>query len=166
MQVSSVNSLSAEATANTSNRVAQKQLGQSDFLKLLTVQLQQQDPMKPADDTQSIAQMAQFSSLQEMSSLNKNFEAMRLDSKLASAGSLLGRQVTMTTQNGASSVTGVVDSVEQTATGPMLSINGQSYSYDSLLRVSQPPTATTASTSGSTATTPSPATADPTAAAQ
>jgi flagellar basal-body rod modification protein FlgD len=138
MQVSSVNSLGAAATADTSNRVVQKQLGQEDFLKLLTVQMQQQDPMKPMDDTQAIAQMAQFSSLQQMSSLNDSITAMRLDSQLASAGSLLGRQATVVDSKG-ETVTGVVDSVEQTDTGPMLSINGKSYFYDMLVRVAPAP---------------------------
>jgi flagellar basal-body rod modification protein FlgD len=138
MQITSSTSLSAAASADTSNRVAQKQLDQGDFLKLLTVQLQQQDPMKPMDDSQSIAQMAQFSSLQEMSSLNDSIKAMRVDSQLASAGSLLGRQATML-ENSGSTITGVIDSVEQTETGPMLSINGKSYSYDALVRVSPAP---------------------------
>ncbi len=138
MQVPSSVSLSAAATADTSNRVAQKQLGQDDFLKLLTVQLQQQDPMKPMDDTQSIAQMAQFSSLQQMSLLNDSLTAMRVDSQLASAGTLLGRQATVVDESGAS-ITGIVDSVEQTASGPTLSINGKSYFYDMLVRVAPAP---------------------------
>ena len=138
MQITSATSLSAAATADTSNRVVQKQLGQDDFLKLLTVQLQQQDPMKPMDDTQSIAQMAQFSSLQQMSELNDSFTAMRLDSQMASASTLLGRQATMKDAGGAE-ITGVIDSVEQSESGPMLSINGKTYSYDMLVRVAPAP---------------------------
>jgi flagellar basal-body rod modification protein FlgD len=141
MQISAITNQTAAETSNTANRVASKQLGQADFLKLLTVQLQQQDPMKPMDDTQSIAQMAQFSSLQQMSSLNDNVSAMRLDSQLASAGSLLGRQVTLQAENG-SQINGVVDSVEQTSAGPKLSVGGQAYSYDSLIRVAQAPVPT------------------------
>lgn len=143
MQVTSVNSLSAAVAADTSNRVPQKTLGQNDFLKLLTVQLAQQDPMKPMDDTQSIAQMAQFSSLQQMTALQQGVEAMRLDSQLASASSLLGREVTVTTTDG-TPVTGVVSAVEQTEAGPMLSIDGKSYSYGTLTRVSPAPAETAA----------------------
>ena len=44
-------------------------LGQSDFLKLLTVQMQQQDPFNPVDNTQMLAQMAQFSSLAGISEM-------------------------------------------------------------------------------------------------
>lgn len=138
MQINSTTSLGAAATADTSNRVVQKQLGQDDFLKLLTVQLQQQDPMKPMDDTQSIAQMAQFSSLQQMSELNKGLAAMRLDSQMASASTLLGRQATMQ-EVGGGQTTGVIDSVEQSASGPMLSINGKIYSFGMLVRVAPAP---------------------------
>lgn len=138
MQITSATSLSAAATADTSNRVVQKQLGQDDFLKLLTVQLQQQDPMKPMDDTQSIAQMAQFSSLQQMSELNESFAAMRLDSQMASASTLLGRQATIQDAGGAE-ITGIIESVEQSESGPMLSINGKTYSYDMLVRVAPAP---------------------------
>ena len=42
-------------------------------LKLVT-QLQNQDPLSPMEDTDFIAQMAQFSALEEMSALNKSFE--------------------------------------------------------------------------------------------
>lgn len=44
-------------------------LGQADFLKLLTVQMQQQDPFNPVDNTQMLAQMAQFSSLAGISEM-------------------------------------------------------------------------------------------------
>lgn len=138
MQINSTTSLGAAATADTSNRVVQKQLGQDDFLKLLTVQLQQQDPMKPMDDTQSIAQMAQFSSLQQMSELNNSFMAMRIDSQMASASALLGRQATMLDVGGGQ-ITGVIDSVEQSQSGPMFSINGKTYSYGMLVRVAPAP---------------------------
>ncbi|MFH1499441.1 MAG: flagellar hook capping FlgD N-terminal domain-containing protein [Verrucomicrobiota bacterium] len=140
MQVSSTNPLGAAATADTSNRVVQKQLGQEDFLKLLTVQLQQQDPMKPMDDTQSIAQMAQFSSLQQMTAISDGIAAMRIDSQLASAGTLLGREVTMNATGGRV-VTGVVDAVARTEDGPMLTIGGESHAYDGLVRVAPAPVA-------------------------
>lgn len=49
-------------------------LGQDEFIKLLTTQLKLQDPLNPVDDKEFIAQMAQFSSLNQMQALNKNFE--------------------------------------------------------------------------------------------
>ena len=66
MTVTSATS-SGAAAATTGNQTGTKTgmaaLGSNDFLRLMTVQLQQQDPFNPMDQTQMLAQMAQFSSL-------------------------------------------------------------------------------------------------------
>jgi Flagellar hook capping protein len=54
---------------NTPTSDGPKTLGQSDFLKLLVTQLQNQDPLKPVDNQEFIAQTAQFSQLDQMSQL-------------------------------------------------------------------------------------------------
>jgi len=51
-------------------------LGQADFLQLMTTQLQQQDPFAPVDNTQMLAQMAQFSSLATMTDVSTTLEAI------------------------------------------------------------------------------------------
>lgn len=56
------------------------QLGQGDFLRLLTVQMQQQDPMDPVDNKEMLAQMAQFSSLAGTAETNSALE--RISDKL------------------------------------------------------------------------------------
>lgn len=60
----------AESNASTRNT---GELGKDDFLKLLITQVQYQDPMNPQSDTEFIAQLAQFSSLEQMQNLNKSF---------------------------------------------------------------------------------------------
>jgi flagellar basal-body rod modification protein FlgD len=50
--------------------MAQKQLGQTDFLRLMTTQLKQQDPLDPVDNQAMVAQMAQFSSVAGISEMN------------------------------------------------------------------------------------------------
>jgi flagellar basal-body rod modification protein FlgD len=54
----------------TVSRVPQKALGQGDFLKLLAKQFQTQDPMNPVQDTAFIAQMAQFSALEQAGTMS------------------------------------------------------------------------------------------------
>ena len=51
-------------------------LGQDDFLKLMTTQLQNQDPFKPTDNTEMIAQMAQFSMVTGQTEMNESIKAI------------------------------------------------------------------------------------------
>ena len=122
---------------NTNARVPQKNLGQDDFLKLITVQLAKQDPMKPMEDTAFIAQMAQFSALEQSNALVKEFGMLRTSADISSASSLIGTQVTMKPQSGAP-LTGIVTAVDTTGAEPSLVINGQSYAYSGLQRVELP----------------------------
>ncbi len=50
------------------------QLGKDEFMKLLTFQLQNQDPMNPMDQSKFTGELAQFSQLEQLSNLNKKFE--------------------------------------------------------------------------------------------
>tara|TARA_R110000751_G_scaffold2018_20_gene10811 strand:- start:24906 stop:25187 length:282 start_codon:yes stop_codon:yes gene_type:complete len=61
------------STTSTSGR-GMDALGQGDFLRLLTVQMQQQDPFDPVDNKEMLAQMAQFSSLAGVSETNVMLE--------------------------------------------------------------------------------------------
>ena len=53
-----------------SKDMAEKKLGQTDFLRLMTTQLKQQDPLSPVDNQAMVAQMAQFSSVAGISEMN------------------------------------------------------------------------------------------------
>lgn len=76
---------------------ADKQLGQTDFLRLMTTQLKEQDPFKPVDNQAMVAQMAQFSSVSGISEMNVSLKgigdqiaaqtALLQDIKTASAAS-------------------------------------------------------------------------------
>ena len=62
----------AQATGGANN------LGKDAFLKLLISQLQHQDPLNPADSTQFTAQLAQFSSLEQLSNINDNLNTLKM----------------------------------------------------------------------------------------
>lgn len=55
---------------------SRQSLGESDFLSLMTTQLQQQDPFEPVDNKEMIAQMAQFSSLAGISQMNDTLSSI------------------------------------------------------------------------------------------
>ena len=72
-------SLSAVNSKNLpvlSKDMAQKQLGQNDFLRLMTTQLKQQDPLEPVDNQAMVAQMAQFSSVAGISEMNVSLKSI------------------------------------------------------------------------------------------
>lgn len=67
----------ALAPKDAAPKAPTNQMGKDDFLALLTNQMKNQDPMNPTDNTQMMAQLAQFSSLEQMQNLNQSFEAYR-----------------------------------------------------------------------------------------
>jgi flagellar basal-body rod modification protein FlgD len=74
-----LNNLGINRTTNsqtTSSTSSSASLGQSDFLKLMTAQLKNQDPFSPVDNTQMVAQMAQFSSVAGISEMNTTLKAI------------------------------------------------------------------------------------------
>jgi len=72
-----INSTSKTADSATSNTTSgSTTLGQSDFLKLLTAQLNNQDPFSPVDNTQMVAQMAQISTSSGVGDLNSTLKAI------------------------------------------------------------------------------------------
>ena len=74
-------------------RVPMKILGQDEFLKLLVVQMRNQDPLKPVSDTEFIAQMAQFSNLEQTKEMSGDIAKLRQSSAFNQATALMGKQV-------------------------------------------------------------------------
>ena len=74
-------------------RVPVKMLGQNEFLKLLVTQMRNQDPMQPVSDTEFIAQMAQFSSLEQTKTMSADITKLRQGNDFLQATNLLGKEV-------------------------------------------------------------------------
>ena len=78
---SAVGSTSGGETATTALRA--NNLGQDAFLRLLITQLEHQDPLQPKDDAEFLAQLAQFSALEQLTQINDSIKAL---SNLLAAG--------------------------------------------------------------------------------
>ncbi len=90
---------------------AKGKLYKNSFLKLLVTQLKHQDPTKPLEDKEFIAQMAQFSTLEQMSNIHKDFSKLLKSNKAAEANSCLGKNIDSFDPKTNRRVSGKVDSV-------------------------------------------------------
>ena len=90
-------------------RTVSQSLGKDDFLKLLITQMQNQDPTDPMDNTEFIAQMAEFSTLEQMTNMNANFEQLNTMLTSNNAMGTIGRTVEI--DLGDTTTSGVVQAV-------------------------------------------------------
>lgn len=119
-------------------------LSTDDFMKLFLAQLQNQDPTKPVDDSQMLAQLSQMTQIQTL----QGVQAALKGSQLAQSSALIGKNVTGLDVNGAK-VNGVVTSVTQSSdAGLVLQVGSQFIKPDSVTQVTAP------ASSGTTGTTP------------
>ena len=93
------------------------ELGKDDFLKLMIGQLQNQDPMAPTDNSQQMAQLAQYSSLEQMTNVAKTLEVDQ-------AYAMLGRTVTYTDTSTGAVTTGQVEKVVLESGKASLTVGG------------------------------------------
>ena len=118
----------SKATSSSSS------LGKDDFLKLLVAQLTHQDPLEPLKDQEFIAQMAQFSSLEQQTNMAKGIETLAKLSMTSAVG-YVGRTVGYTGDDG-SPKAGMVKYVEFTDGQVVLKLeDGTSLSLDKVEQV-------------------------------
>jgi flagellar basal-body rod modification protein FlgD len=91
-------------------------LGQNDFLKLLVAQLKYQDPMKPTDSSQFMGEMAQFSTVQGVTTMGATLDAMSQASEFSQGIALIGKDVSYHALDG-TTASGTVESVSATDAG-------------------------------------------------
>ena len=98
--ISEIQSAGATAQQQAASTTGSTTLGKNEFLKLLTAQLQQQDPTQPMDSTAFVAQLAQFSSLEQMNNVNDTLTKMltsQSTSLQTTAASMVGKTAVFTT---------------------------------------------------------------------
>ncbi len=86
----------SESDTSTVFGSASSELGKDSFLQLLVLQMQNQDPLEPTDNTEMIAQLAQFSALEQMNNLNDKFGELsgNIDQlNFLTASGMIGREV-------------------------------------------------------------------------
>ena len=107
-------------------------LDKDDFLKILITQLTHQDPTAPMEDKEFVAQMAQFSTLEQMTNLSNEFTKLSNVLSNNHALSLLGKVVEII--DGESIVTGVVEEIAG-RDFPQLRVNGRYYDFSQVEKV-------------------------------
>ncbi len=93
---------------------------QMDYMKLLITQLQNQNPLEPLDNNEMASQLAQFSQLQQLESMNTSFAKVLATTELTYANSLIGKEVSFIaeTETGATDITnGIVEQVYNNVDG-------------------------------------------------
>ena len=133
MQTDAVTSTATQAqtTSQVSNSFA---LDKDAFLKLLVAQLQNQDPMSPMDSNQFIAQMAEFSTVEQLTNIYQTVEQMAQENELSLGASLVGHQISLNVDEN-TTVTGVVQKVTFVNGQVNVYINGNPYNIEQLTEI-------------------------------
>jgi len=95
-------------------------LSLQDFLQVLMTQLTYQDPLKPMDNQQFMAQIAQFTTLEQTQQLNSNIQTLVANQAAQQSVGMIGRTVNITTANGP--LSGKVASIDLSGATPLLTL--------------------------------------------
>lgn len=125
--------------------LASQELGKDAFMQLLVSQMQNQDPINPQSNEDFIAQLAQFSSLEQMENLNGSLEQMAavsesnaLINQLSAASNLIGQNVDYFDPETGELMSGDVESVRIEDAVAFLNINGESIALSYLTEINGP----------------------------
>lgn len=118
------------------NIKVKKELGKDDFLNLLIAQLKNQDPLNPMKDQEFIAQLATFSSLEQVSNMNKNLEEFLKQQQYqnsVAAASMIGKEITSVDGEN-----GIVSGINMEDGGVYLSVNGKNIAFNDIKEIKNP----------------------------
>jgi len=138
-----INSIVQGNQLPSSNNAGKSALGKEDFLNLLLLQMRHQDPLNPLDNQAMLSQMAQFSSLEQMSNLNENLSQSNKMGAFMDATRLLGKEVELLDPSSSpynpQTIISKVASVSSSEQGPVLTLeNGLNVTVDQIIRVHEP----------------------------
>lgn len=117
-------SIGAVSNSTSSTDLQTSNLGMQDFMKILLTQLTYQDPLKPMDNQQFMAQMAQFTALQQAQETNTKMDQLISTQSALQSVALIGRTVDVATASGQQ--TGVVTGLSFNGASPSVSVRAQS----------------------------------------
>lgn len=138
----------ANTVTNENNNVitnnGKNGLGKDEFLKLLTAQLKNQDPMSPMENADFVAQLAQFSSLEQMSNIADSIDELKQSmtslfsqSLLTQGAAMIGKKVSGTDAEG-NAVSGIIESVKWSDGNLLLKIEDKVLSMDQIAEIREP----------------------------
>jgi flagellar basal-body rod modification protein FlgD len=121
-----VSGIGIVSSSTSSSQLPAATLTQQDFLSILLTQLQFQDPLKPMDDEEFVAQLAQFSALEVNTEESAKLDSLISFNSINQGINLLGRTVTVSSSqsglSGSQAASGVVTAVDFSTGEPLLTV--------------------------------------------
>ncbi len=133
-------SMAIEALGNSltsaTGEVSRSNLSQNDFIKLFMTELTFQDPLEPINNREFLAQMAQFTNLEQARLTNENISNLVSINATLQSLSIIGKQVEIVTDSG-SNITGTVSAVNFSQDGSLINVKQADGSFLTNIKMSQ-----------------------------
>jgi flagellar basal-body rod modification protein FlgD len=127
--------ISDPSGASMSQRTPVRSLGQDEFFKLIAAQFSYQDPLNPQKDTDFIAQMAQFNSLEQTRQMQTDISGLRGQFEGSQANLLLGQVVSLKDPATGNRIEGIVSEVRSNGGRSQVVVNGVPYDFQNVQSV-------------------------------
>lgn len=132
--------MAIEALGNSltsaTGEVSRSNLSQNDFIKLFMTELTFQDPLEPINNREFLAQMAQFTNLEQARLTNENISNLVSINATLQSLSIIGKQVEIVTDSG-SNITGTVSAVNFSQDGSLINVKQADGSFLTNIKMSQ-----------------------------
>jgi len=109
-------------------------IGQDQFLQLLVAQMKSQDPLEPTSNQEFLGQLAQFSTLSGIETMNANFSQLMSLQDITQGSSLIGKQVAYTNASN-QTANGTVNSISVSNGQLQIQVGAESITVDKILGV-------------------------------